>query len=42
MTHDVVDYREMYDYTSNIHQVLTTLRELLGDGYARTRGCPVA
>lgn len=34
VTRDFVHYREMYDYTSNIHQVLTALRELLDDGHA--------
>jgi len=33
-TDGYVHYRDMYAYTSNIHEVLTTLRELLEDGHA--------
>jgi len=33
-TRGFVHYREMYDYTSNIHTVLDTLGELLTDGHA--------
>jgi len=33
-TDGYVSYRDMYDYTSNIHEILTTLRELLDDGHA--------
>ena len=32
--HDYVDYRGMYDYASNVHAVVDTLRELLSDGSA--------
>lgn len=31
---DYVDYRDMYDYTSNIDAVLDSLQDLLGDGHA--------
>lgn len=34
VTDDFVDYREMYDYTSNVHAVVDTLRELLDNGHA--------
>ena len=34
VTHDYVDYRDMYDYASNVHAVVDTLRELLSDGHA--------
>lgn len=34
VTNDYVDYRDMYAYTSNVHEVLTTLRGLLDDGHA--------
>jgi len=33
-TDGYVHYRDMYAYTSNIHEVFTTLRELLEDGHA--------
>src|SRR5664280_562738 len=33
-TDGYVHYRDMYVYTSNIHEVFTTLRELLEDGHA--------
>jgi uncharacterized Zn finger protein len=32
--HDYVDYRDMYDYASNVHAVVDTLRDLLADGHA--------
>lgn len=34
VTGDYVDYRDMYDYASNVHAVVDTLRELLADGHA--------
>ena len=34
VTHDYVDYRDMYDYASNVHAVVDTLRGLLADGQA--------
>ena len=34
VTHDYVDYRDMYDYASNVHAVVDTLRDLLADGHA--------
>ena len=34
VTHDYVDYRDMYDYASNVHAVVDTLRDLLADEHA--------
>lgn len=34
VTNDYVDYRDMYAYASNIHDVLASLRGLLDDGHA--------
>jgi uncharacterized Zn finger protein len=35
VTSDYVDYRSMYDYASNIQEILATLRGLLDDGHAQ-------
>lgn len=34
VTHDYVGYREMYDYATNVHAVIDSLRGLLEDGHA--------